>query len=488
MLLLFALTLAVGAYHLGAKSLWNDELVSVGVARRDLAGLLHVVSTGEAQMALYYLLLHWWIALVGQSEAAVRALSVLAGAGAIVLAYALARRLLGSRPAFVCAGLLALHAFFVLNAQEARAYTLLLLLTTASSLLFLRALELPTALRWAVYALVSTLALYAHLFAIWTIAAHACVLALGVSRPTPRMRGFVTFTAILALSLPLLRWMAVAQPDAYAWIGPPDWNAAQTFARDFGAFGGAPFGLLLIGLAAAFVLRGRPTPPSGSPRLQWTKTFLVVWVTVVVAGPLAASFLVRPMFVSRYVISALLPFLLLATGGLAMIRPAWLRAAVLIVMLGVLGRSLHFFVYRASPRENWRDGIALLLEHAKPGDGVVFRRSHNRLAFDFYGPGADARHGLEPVFPDTPWNGVSLVSGQQADAGDWLQNHTVVQLRVWTIERWYESASTGELRWLPPSFRRRYCESQRHHVLRVRIVLHQRCEPLERGHSGPLNR
>jgi mannosyltransferase len=475
-MLLFALTLAVGAYRLDAKSMWHDELFSVAAARLDLPGLIQVASTGEAQMSLYYQLLHWWIALAGDSEAGVRALSLLAGAGAVLLAYALGRKLVGSPHAFLGAGFLAVHAFFVLHAQEARAYTLLLLLTTASSLLFLRAVERPSAGRWAAYAIVSALGLYAHLFAAWTIAAHGCVLLLGLGRPMPRVRGGVALAAIVALSLPLLWWMLETPSDAFSWIVRPNRNTLQTLVHDFSGFGGLPVALLLTGLGGAFVLWGQPATPRNAPVLRWTKAFLLLWASVVVFGPVVASFLVRPMFVPRYVISALVPLLLLAAGGILLIRPGWLRAAVLLVVLAALGRGVHRW-YGASPLENWRGSIALLLERAKPGDGVVFHRSYGRFAFDFY----SARHsggtrGLEPVFPAEPWNTVTLRNGRQIDAETWLQTHEVLQPRVWTLERWYESDSTGEQLWLPSTFRRHYCEAERHHLLRVRVILHRRCE------------
>ena len=70
---------ALSIYHLGAASLWSDEIFSRYYA--DLFGLHYVLTDGlskETNPPTYYLLLHAWIALWGSSEAALRSLSVVA--------------------------------------------------------------------------------------------------------------------------------------------------------------------------------------------------------------------------------------------------------------------------------------------------------------------------------------------------------------------------------------------------------------------------
>src|SRR6202161_4072554 len=64
-------------YHLGAASLWSDEIFSRYYA--DIFGLHYVLTDGlskETNPPTYYLLLHAWIGVWGASEAALRSLSV----------------------------------------------------------------------------------------------------------------------------------------------------------------------------------------------------------------------------------------------------------------------------------------------------------------------------------------------------------------------------------------------------------------------------
>ena len=79
-LLLPMVALAIlGLRDIGVPSLWRDEVSSVLFARGSLGELLTIVgrdreAVGLANMATYYLILHFWL-IVGETEARVRLLS-----------------------------------------------------------------------------------------------------------------------------------------------------------------------------------------------------------------------------------------------------------------------------------------------------------------------------------------------------------------------------------------------------------------------------
>src|SRR5919202_5522589 len=54
---------------------WIDEGLSVGIADRALGAIPHALREDGAP-PLYYMLLHFWLGLAGDSEAGVRSLSV----------------------------------------------------------------------------------------------------------------------------------------------------------------------------------------------------------------------------------------------------------------------------------------------------------------------------------------------------------------------------------------------------------------------------
>jgi mannosyltransferase len=135
----FACTLvaALATYHLGAESLWVDEAVSVFVAWKDWPDLWSYVVGQEPNFGLYYLLLHAWI-MLGDSEWALRTLSVVAVVATVPVLFLLGEQLFGRPVAFLASVLFGINAFVVAYAQEARPYALALFLTTLCSYLFTR--------------------------------------------------------------------------------------------------------------------------------------------------------------------------------------------------------------------------------------------------------------------------------------------------------------------------------------------------------------
>lgn len=88
------LAFAVRVWSSTAQSLWRDEVDAIRFATRALPALLETFRQPGENGPLFYLLLRPWLALHGQSEFALRYLSVVLGVLAVPLTYLVARRLL----------------------------------------------------------------------------------------------------------------------------------------------------------------------------------------------------------------------------------------------------------------------------------------------------------------------------------------------------------------------------------------------------------
>ena len=124
-----------------------DESWTVAVVRLDWGAFWKVLSHFEANMGLYYCLLRLWVNL-GESEFVLRSLSALAGVLAVGLVYVLGKRLFDTKVGLIGAALLATNSFHIQYSQEARAYSLMVLLTALSSLFFLRAIGHSSRNEW----------------------------------------------------------------------------------------------------------------------------------------------------------------------------------------------------------------------------------------------------------------------------------------------------------------------------------------------------
>jgi len=110
---------------LAEKGLWLDETFSIWLANHSVADMLQWIARVDQHPPLYYLLLHYWIALNGNTLYDVRLLSALFGAGTIPIIYLIGKRMSGVVMGLVAAVFLAFSLFNIAYAQEARMYTFL---------------------------------------------------------------------------------------------------------------------------------------------------------------------------------------------------------------------------------------------------------------------------------------------------------------------------------------------------------------------------
>ncbi|MGP3686815.1 glycosyltransferase family 39 protein [Streptomyces sp. IBSNAI002] len=148
-----AVTLTVVVVGIDGPQLGTDELVTWDVGRRGTGRILALVQDVDAVHAAYYLLMHGWMAVFGDSHLALRLPSALAMSGAAACVALIGARLFGRR-AGLCGGLLfALVPAVSRFGQEARGYALVVLAATPATYLLLRALDRPrSGWRWAVAA------------------------------------------------------------------------------------------------------------------------------------------------------------------------------------------------------------------------------------------------------------------------------------------------------------------------------------------------
>ncbi len=110
---------------LSSKGMWLDETFSVWMASHSVGDILQWIVRIDQHPPLYYLLLHYWIVINGDTPYYVRLLSVLLGTGTIPIIYLIGKRMSGVVMGLVAAVLLSLSLFNIYYAQETRMYTLL---------------------------------------------------------------------------------------------------------------------------------------------------------------------------------------------------------------------------------------------------------------------------------------------------------------------------------------------------------------------------
>ena len=385
--------------YLTRKSFWLDEGVSVTIARLDLSNLLHLLWRREANMAFYYGLLRIWLHF-GGGDYFVRALSALISVAAIPIIYLLGKRLFTSGAGLLAAALFSVHAWQVRYAQEARSYSLYVLLTALSSLFFLAAIEKPGRRRWAGYVAFTVLAIYSHFFSVLVVVAQGA--AFYFLRADDRLAaGFRRSLKIIGLIfLPLAVFIVSRGTGPLSWISRPGIGDLHRFLLDLTGNGGDAL-LLAYVACCALALAVRGWAPRGTLSFDsWRYLFLLSWLLVPVAFTLIFS-LIRPVFLPRYLRACVAPLALLAAATLARLRPRWAAAVLLVIMLVLSVRGTMAY-YRADfdlGREDWRDATGFILKAARPGDGILFHSAQARMPFEYYSERQGARRELRVIFP-----------------------------------------------------------------------------------------
>ncbi|MBI2954352.1 MAG: glycosyltransferase family 39 protein [Chloroflexi bacterium] len=182
---------ALRIYRVEHQSLWYDEAFSVDLAGRGIEAITLMLSTVENHPPLYFYILHYWMALAGESEFAVRFLSLIFGSLAVPSVFVLGRRLLGNWGGLIAALLAAFSPVHVQYSQEARMYALVTILSIASMYAVLRALEDDNARSWVGLVAANLLAIYSHYYAALVIVAEWLMAAIWLTFLWHKARGSV---------------------------------------------------------------------------------------------------------------------------------------------------------------------------------------------------------------------------------------------------------------------------------------------------------
>jgi mannosyltransferase len=401
--------------NLNTRIFWLDEFYSIATASLDPAPFWLAITRIEPNMALYYVMLRGWLRL-GDSEVFVRLLSILFGVATMPVLYSLGRRLFGARTALVGTLFLSVNAFHVWYSQEARGYSLLVLLATLSSYFFVAGISKPSLRNWCWYTLTTALAVYTHVFGFLLLPAHWGSLPFLPKSQAPWKRLVASYAAIAVLELPLALFVLTHRKGPIVWVPKLGLGSIGGYLLALTGEGGLPLfalhGFFCLLALLAVVFNGSHSS-NGKP--AWGLIFIIAWLAIPV-GLAAAASLVQPMFVSRFLILCLPPFALLSARGAVSLRPRWLFVAALglVTLLSVpaIFRYARVDTMKWTVRIEWRDACQYVLAHSSKQDAVALHPASATLAYHYYEGRADASHRPVTVFPRSSWNEVQLLRGQ----------------------------------------------------------------------------
>jgi uncharacterized membrane protein len=399
-LLAVSLATALRVFRLGRNSLWVDELASLQVASVPFALIPEAALRGNAfEPPIYFWLLHASMAMFGTSEAALRALSVLAGVLTVPLVWLLVRELSeDKRSASFAALLLALNPLHLWYSQEARPYSLMLLFAAASLLCLCLAMRGRGAL-WAGYTVFGALAILTHLTGI-VVPVIGAGLVLLQERRAGLAGKFVAFSAGMGmLILPFLLALAnsiepgstgsppraltglEAPYSVFTYLAGYSLGPSVREIQNFGwqvAVERHPVQTLIAGVSLAVILVLVLRVPRAS--MMPLGILLIVPLAVPILGSAATS----KAFNVRYTLPALIGFVGLMGVAVAALRPR-ARGATFAALLAVsLWADAQWFFLPRYGKEDSRAAVGCLAERGLPGATVAVAPRYMKGVLEYY--------------------------------------------------------------------------------------------------------
>jgi uncharacterized membrane protein len=393
---MLALAVIVGGYlrfvDLGGREMSADEGASWAAAS---APTIHEVLIAQNRLnpgkaGLHDVALHLWMRAFGNGLSTMRALSAVIGTLSILLVFGASQEILAAsweadrvdapiagqsnEVAAIAALVFAVNLITIKYSREVRMYPFVIAAVVAQTWCFFRALRLGGLAAYAGVAIFTAMALAAHLTAVLAFSGEGLWLAWLLAKnrldfSVTKVRRALTLTLALAAGVAMLAPLVPAVVGAAAhaadigaidWIKRPEpWAPIALFNKATGTFAFPA----LVALAAWGVARGWG-------RWQPAITFSLLWMWAPPLLLMIVSYLIRPAFVERYLLSCFVPFFLLVAIGIVELPTRGIRiAAIALVAVFAIG---HVVAWNRKDHDvQWREAVGVALNDSKSGDTLA---------------------------------------------------------------------------------------------------------------------
>ena len=405
------------------SSIWFDESYSAYLVRGDF-GQIWTETAQDVHPPLFYFLLKIWSNIFGNTDFAMRFISVFFGAISIILAFHLLKRWFGVKTAGVATALLSLSPFLIRYGQEMRMYTLIFAIVLGATYALDLALETRKKRYYIIYAILVALGMWTHYFTALAWLAHVVYLTAVKKINIFKRPWLFTYLGAVLLFLPwipaFLTQTATVQQGF--WIPGvtfstlPDYISEAAYFKEFSNGVDAWWALLLIVWCIIFGLVLYRTKKK--PSLLLSLVFVPPVLLFLLSMPPLSS-----MFVSRYVTySAILLFAL--AGCLAMLVLKKNIKLALIFLILTLGVEVYGIVNveTREPRGYSKEIVTTIQSLSEPGEPTVLKDGGlQEYDFSFYSTEKNPIYIVDE-WTDYPWGSMYPLRDYRATTIDKLSD------------------------------------------------------------------
>ncbi len=388
LILILLLSFFLRVFLLDFESLWLDEGSSIRFAKLGVAEIFESTQT-DAHPPLYYLLLHFWIKIFGDSEFSVRFPSVIFGVLTVWVVYKFCFKFWSRNVAILSSLIVGISTFQVFYSQEARMYSLLCFLSTLSFFYFMKILRDDQFKFYVFYSVVNVFLLYTHLYSFFVLLAQV-IYVIFVERE--RVKGLVV-SFIFSFVFYIPRFFVVLNQAKSFLLSSEFWLPRPGFVdllKTLAQFAGATYpmprddagnvilwrfiveylsaGVLLFIMFALVFLSVLEFGEFQRERRR-IYIILLLWFFMPIFVPYVLSQFMTPFYFARYVIASSVAFYILISIGYENFEMKFKPHLLgIVIFLSVINLAWY---YGKINKEQWREAVKFIEGRAVDEDLVI---------------------------------------------------------------------------------------------------------------------
>ena len=405
-------------YHLNFQSPWLDEIHTLNEANPKLSfNEVHdALLIAEPHPPLYFFIMNVVFKIFGYSTFIARMVSAIIGIAGLYSIYLLGKELFSKKVGIYAMILLSVNYFHIYYSQDARMYGLLFLTTTLSFYYLTRLIKTPTLKNTLIFGFVSTLMIYSHFFAVFTLFAQYIILLYYIIFPFNISRArFFKYSLIsglmtILLYIPTYKLILKTTEMKSIWIQMPSLDVYTQFFKDF--FGQSETILFFIVPLIIFYFiklfdenqNQKNTINPIEDKNIFSFIVLFLWILITIIIPLIRTYTSLPMLVNRYFINILPAVLIMISIALSMINNKTVKYGMIsILFVFSLSDIIIVKKYYTQPNKSqFREASEFVKSNSKPNEIIYSSLS---WYFNYF--------FNEPKIIDKPFN--SIISETKND-------------------------------------------------------------------------
>ena len=361
------------------SSFWYDEIISVQSASLDFGHIKHV-SEWDKNPPFYYYCLSVWIKIFNDSEYCVRLLSVIFSSVSAGILFLFANKHFNKVTAIIVSVLYLSSNILFFYSHEARAYSLVVLLTLLSSHIFLAIKEKTSIRNIILLGLINFLLIYTHYIAGIVLFFQFILMLFYFDKVEKK---HFSYSLVFTIALVFLRFtkkqvfviIGFNSSDSPFWLKMSDFNSLVDVLSKFLFSSVLVYPLILliiIGVIFSFAKKDK------KKYLVLNYSFLLGIIAILMVYFLGKT---TPIFLDRYLIFSIPFLLLLIAYSLSLIKYKFIPITISIFFAIYFIPKIDFSTQKAM---DYRGVVSFVKQVKNNSDLIIVKTKDIKALFGYY--------------------------------------------------------------------------------------------------------